>query len=300
MATRSPSPSDHTPVYCLDTFSKKADDSLFYIEKLQTHLKQHEFISKPHRHDFYLLLYVIQGSGKHDIDFVSYDLRPGSFFVMTPGQVHAWNLAPGTDGYIVFFVPEFYRMGLTENSLLDFPFFHSLHPNPLIPLPPNAEPMLDRVLQEMQAEFHRPAPPDLRLLRSYLDIVLLKVARHYATGVAGQGAQGTTFKLRKLEELIDQHYATLKQPSEYAERMHLSASYLNNICKKNLNKTLSDLIHERVVLEAKRYFAYSDLTINEVAHTLNFTETSYFIRFFKKQTGLTPEQFKESLIRAIE
>jgi len=294
------SPTDHTPVYCLDTFSKKANENLFYIETLQTHLQRHEFVSKPHRHDFYLLLYITQGSGKHYIDFVTYDLSPGSFFVMTPGQVHAWHLAAGTDGYIIFFEPEFYRMGLTENSLLDFPFFHSLHPNPLIQLPPQAEPMIDIVLQDMQREFQRPASPDLRILRSYLNVVLLKAARHYAGGENDHAAQSTTFKLRKLEELIDQHYVTLKQPSAYAERMHLSLSYLNNLCKKNLNKTLSDLIHERIVLEAKRYFAYSDLTINEVSHALHFSEPSYFIRFFKKETGLTPEQFKETLIRAIE
>ncbi|MBL0740355.1 helix-turn-helix domain-containing protein [Chryseolinea lacunae] len=291
---------DHTPVYCLDSFSKKANDALFYIEDLQTHLREHAFVSEPHRHDFYLLLYVTHGGGEHVIDFEKYTVSPGSYFVMTPGQVHAWNLEPGTDGYILFFVPEFYRMAWSENSLLEFPFFHSLHPHPHILLSRDADAMPHTVITEMHREFHRTSPVDLRLLRSYLDVVLLKLSQHYRTETNQVASQGLTFKLRKLEEMIDAHYTTLKQPRDYAESMHLSASYLNNLCKKALGKTLSDLIHERVILEAKRYFAYSDLTVAEIAAALKFSESSYFIRFFKKETGLTPEQFKESLIRAIK
>jgi AraC-like DNA-binding protein len=81
--------------------------------------------------------------------------------------------------------------------------------------------------------------------------------------------------------------------------MNLSASYLNTLCKQNLGKTLGDLIHERVILEAKRFFAFSDLTVSQVADALRFTEASYFIRFFRKETGLTPEQFREQIKRAI-
>jgi AraC family transcriptional activator of pobA len=82
--------------------------------------------------------------------------------------------------------------------------------------------------------------------------------------------------------------------------MNLSTAYLNNLCKKHLGKTLSDLINERVLLEAKRLFAYTDLTVSQVADKLRFSDASYFIRFFRKNSGLTPEQFKESTIRAIQ
>jgi AraC-like DNA-binding protein len=102
-----------------------------------------------------------------------------------------------------------------------------------------------------------------------------------------------------LGELIDVHYKEHKQPHVYASLMNLSASYLNNLCKQMLGKTLSDLIQERVTLEAKRFFAYSHLTISQVSDKLHFSEPSYFIRFFKKQTGVTPEQFREQINRAI-
>jgi len=290
-----------TPVYALDSFSEKARENSFYIETLTDHLEAHEFVSRPHRHDFYLVLYITKGGGEHTIDFTTYHMQPRSFFVMTPGQVHSWNLKPNTEGYILFFNPAFYEPGTSERHLVEFPFFHSLHPGALIQLKAGDAPVLDVIVDEMYRGYKAPAAVDLRLMRSYLDVVLLNLARYYkAEQPRQEPAQvTTTFKLRKLEELINQHYRTLRQPHDYAGLMNLSASYLNTLCKQNLGKTLSDLIHERVILEAKRFFAFSDLTVSQVADALQFTEASYFIRFFKKETGLTPENFREQIKRAI-
>ena len=75
----------------------------------------------------------------------------------------------------------------------------------------------------------------------------------------------------------------------------MSTSHLNSICKDNLGKTLTGVIQDRVILEAKRLFAYTDLNVNEIAARLNFDDVSYFIRFFKKQVGMTPEKFKGTM-----
>jgi AraC-like DNA-binding protein len=77
--------------------------------------------------------------------------------------------------------------------------------------------------------------------------------------------------------------------------MNLSPKHLNEICKKGLNKTVGDLIQARLMLEVKRLLAYSPKNISEIAHELNFSDTSYFIRFFKRNTGFTPEQFREQI-----
>lgn len=289
-----------TPLYCLDAFGERAEQSLFYIETLQEHLQKHPFASKSHRHDFYLGLYISRGSGTHTIDFVDYPVNSNAFYLMTPGQVHAWNLAPETHGFFFFFVPAFYQMGQREADLTAFPYFQSFHPSPYIQLP-ECDPVIDMIIQEMLKEYKTPTQgqPDVPLLRSYLEVVLRKLGREHDVPMGGGATPNTTHKLRKLEELINRHYRTLKQPHEYAELMNLSASYLNNVCKTVVGKTLSDLINERVVLEAKRFFSYADLTISQVAAKLNFADPSYFIRFFKKHTGLTPEQFREQINRPL-
>jgi AraC family transcriptional regulator, transcriptional activator of pobA len=286
-----------TPLYCLDAFGERAEQSLFYIETLQEHLQKHPFVSKSHRHDFYLGLYISQGSGTHTIDFVDYPVKSNAFYLMTPGQVHAWNLAPDTDGYFFFFVPAFYQMGQQEADLTAFPFFQSFHPSPYIQLP-GCDTVINMIIREMLKEY-KTSTPDAPLLRSYLEVVLRKLTRERDVPIGGDATPNATHKLRRLEELINRHYRELKQPHEYAELMNLSASYLNNVCKTVVGKTLSDLINERVVLEAKRFFSYADLTISQVAAKLNFADPSYFIRFFKKHTGQTPEQFREQINRPL-
>ena len=292
-------PGIEPPLYALDFFSAKANDSSFYIEALKTHLENHKAVNKAHKHNFYLILYITEGTGEHTIDFESYPVVPGSFYLMTPGQVHSWSLSPDTDGYIIFFTQGFYRMQANENSLMEFPFFHSLHPNPHIQL--EQDQTVDIIIDEMHKEFRNSATkPDLRILRSYLDLLLLKLARGYRSGGEDKAGNSTSAKLRKLEQLIDKHFIKLKLPREYADMVNLSPSYLNNICKQTLGKTLSQLITERVILEAKRYLAHSDLTVSQLSDKLNFSSPSYFGRFFRKHTGHTPEAFKESLNSVIQ
>ncbi|HZY82470.1 MAG TPA: AraC family transcriptional regulator [Cyclobacteriaceae bacterium] len=274
----------NTPVYCLDTFSEAAKTSSFYIEKLDAHLRNHSFVNTPHKHDHYLILYVTKGGGTHTIDFRTYAVKPGSFFMMTPGQVHSWKLDEGTDGYVIFFENYFYGLNVGDWSLTAFPFFHSLNADPHVE---NVnDKMIDSVVKEMFIE------KDARLLWTYLDLLLQKLSRYYNAS-ALPGPNQVTFRIRKLEQLIDKNFVKLKKPADYANLMNMSTAYLNNICKKQVGKTLSDLINERIVLEAKRLFAYTDLSVGQVGDRLKFSETSYFIRFFKKNVGMTPERFKE-------
>ncbi|TRX60470.1 helix-turn-helix domain-containing protein [Fulvivirga sp. M361] len=291
--------SDLPPLYKLDSFSLKATNNSFYIEQFKPHLAKHKFVSRPHNHDFYLLLYVTSGGGTHNIDFRNYSVKPGSFFLMTPGQVHSWRLEPDTDGYIIFFLREFYQMNLNCNNLIEFPFFHTLNANPLIQLPSELH-AIDFIVTEMHEEFRKSDRAiDLRILRSYLDLLLLKLARYYPKDGQERFANASTQKLRKLEQLIDQYYIELKKPNEYADLLHISPSYLNSICKKHVGQTLTNLISDRLILEAKRLFAHSDLTVSQVSEQLKFSSASYFIRFFKKHVGENPEQFKQTLNRAI-
>ena len=292
MSKRIDKPVHEPPVFHLVDFSEKAKGNDFYIETLQDHLSKHEFISKPHKHDFYLILYITKGGGVHSIDFTDYPVNPGSIFLMTPGQVHSWKLAKGTNGFILFFTRAFYQMQMSENNLMDFPFYHSLHASPLIKLKKDA--VIDFIFSQLLSEYATSERPDARLLRTYLDLLLLTLGRQTPDQNETK-SHGSSYKLRKLEQLIEENFKTLKQPAEYGDLMNLSPTYLNNVCKSNLGKTLTQLIQERILLEAKRLFAYSDLTVNEVSGRLNFNDVSYFVRFFRKNSGFTPEAFRKSL-----
>jgi AraC family transcriptional regulator, transcriptional activator of pobA len=279
------------PVFDLHAFGEKANWTDFYIQDLKTHIREHTFIGRPHKHDFYLLMFTSQGSGIHIIDFVEYKIEPDTVFLMTPGQVHTWTLSGDIEGFVIFFTRDFYQMHLSENSLLEFPFFHSLDASAAVRIEKNKP--IQFSLQQMSEEYNA-SRPNLRLIRAYLDVLLLEVAKYYRASRIEQ-TLASTQRLRKLEKLIDEKFRTLKQPSDYAELMNMTPSHLNSICKEALGKTVTDLIQQRILLEAKRMFSYSDQNINEVATKLGFADPSYFIRWFKKQMNQTPDDFRKQL-----
>jgi AraC-like DNA-binding protein len=87
----------------------------------------------------------------------------------------------------------------------------------------------------------------------------------------------------------------MKFPSEYASLLNITERHLNRITKTCLNKTPTELISDRVILEAKRMFIHSNYNIAEVAGELGYFDSSYFSKLFKKKTKLTPKQFLSSL-----
>jgi AraC-like DNA-binding protein len=102
--------------------------------------------------------------------------------------------------------------------------------------------------------------------------------------------------VQEFEQLIDKYFETKKLPSAYAELMHLSPNYLNKICKEETGQTASDLIRKRITIEAQRLLHYTNYSVKEIADKLGFDNYSYFVTFFKKQTGTTPEQFRKNQI----
>ncbi len=122
--------------------------------------------------------------------------------------------------------------------------------------------------------------------------LLVRTSRHYE--VAYAGSRPSHDLLFQFQELIEKNFATLKTPKEYAALLHITPNYLNSFCKKRSGKSAGELIHQRIVLEAKRLLAHTQLPVAQVAYQLNFSDNSYFGRFFKKHAGLTPEGFRKS------
>lgn len=133
-----------------------------------------------------------------------------------------------------------------------------------------------------------------KVLRSYLNIILFELERCYNPVGLVKPRNIKQEKVQEFERLIDKHFEVKKLPSSYAELLHVSANYLNKICKEETGQTAGELIRKRITIEAQRLLHYTNYSINEIADKLGFENPSYFITFFKKQTGSTPEQFRKN------
>lgn len=282
------------PVLCIEQFKNdKPHLPYFYIKRFEEHVRDYDFISKPHRHDFFFMVYFTQGSGTHTIDFVTYPIQPGAVFFMSPAQVHSWKLSADIDGFVVFFSAEFYLKDFAQHKLFNFPFFNTTQYQTLLKLPEANKAMVTQIFEELYAEFRQQAKQVDEVLQSYLNILLVKLSRIYQQHTAPNVLGHLMHQIRQLEILVNEHYIKEKSVQAYADMMHLSVKQLNHVCKTALNKSTSELIQDRVVLEAKRLLVHSDWTIAQIGAYLQYFDNAYFARFFKKVTGLTPDQFRK-------
>ncbi len=265
----------------------------FYVRKFSEHLKENKFVEEPHGHDFFLMLVVTKGRGKHIIDFTEYEVTEGSMFILSPGQIHQWILSEDVEGYILFFTKEFFLHDFDTSRLNRFPFFNSTFSSPFFKL---TEKQTTSVLEKyhlMCSEYRSRNTDFQEIIRMYLNAMLMELTRYYPEKKKDKYTLPYDIvQLNKFEALVDKYFKLHRPLSCYAERMHISERQLSYLCKKTINKKPSEIMTERVILEAKRLIIHSSLSIAAISEELNYNDSSYFIRLFKKVTKQTPEQFR--------
>lgn len=270
-------------------------DSNFYIRTFKDHIQENGFIEKPHGHDFYLLLIVTKGSGTHIIDSQEYKIEKGAMFILSPGQVHQWNLSPDTDGYVLFFTKKYFMQDYTRSQLTKLPFFKSSLSVPYLKLEKNEVEIITNIYKQIIIEYKSHLLDYDAMIRLNLNKIFILLSRtYYDNTIERKTFTYELIQLHRFETLIDSHFKEHKSVSFYANKMNLSLKQLSYLCKKVLDKTPSELLLERIILEAKRLIIHSDMPIAFISDSLNYNDNSYFTRIFKKSCNQTPNQFRNS------
>ncbi len=280
------------PILHIDDFKADRPAPDVYVQTFREHVAQYPFTKTPHRHDFYMLALFTQGTGQHSIDFVEYPIQPDSVFFMSPAQVHTWTYSDDTDGYLFFFNAAFFLVDFPAKKLLDFPLFHSLATPPVVHLPCEVATDINGLFVRVHEETINRNYRREDVIRSYLNILLVKLSGLVHTVKSTQRSPHAHSQIQQLELLIEKHYLEHKTVGDYADMMALSEKQLYTLCQRALGKSLQKIIHERLLLEAKRLLVHTDQSAGQVADRLNFLDHSYFSRFFRKAVGETPEQFR--------
>ena len=249
-----------------------------------------DMVQPLHRHDHYFVLVVTKGKGVHECDFRPHVIEPHTMYAMRPGQVHRLELKAGSTGYFLQFKADFLATGDLGARLVLRRAGHvevfragAKRYGELLVL-------LDRIARECAAgrEGHS------HIVRAYLGAFLAELALGASSPASSNDAKSYTHeRLEELLELIETRVHGTKEVSAYAELMHLSTYQLNAIAKAVTGRTCSELITDQIILEAKRYLLATTDQVNQVADRLGYDDPSYFIRFFKKHTGHTPEGFRQ-------
>ena len=286
------------------SFLKPSDAKIeFEIFTLSTlfsrHHRQNLALDKPHRVDFYQILFITKGSGIHHIDFQPYTYKQGSILFISRGQVHAFEVLPDRDGFLILFTEAFLSKNLIHSDILSFYRLYNYHLHlPIMQPEEMGKNIFSRIINEIYEEYH--VSDDFakeEILRLLLKLLLLKAERIKHTLISKEKNAAWFNIFGNFRRRLEQHFNKTRNAKEYAAMMRISYKHLNEISKSITGSTAKEFIDKFVILEIKRHLAMSDKSIKELTYELGFDEPTNLVKFFKKHTHLSPAQFKQSLIK---
>ncbi|CAD5250817.1 MULTISPECIES: helix-turn-helix domain-containing protein [unclassified Imperialibacter] len=262
------------------------------IRRLEDILQGKELLHALHRHTFFFVLAVSEGKGVHEIDFVPFDVLPGSVFFLRPGQVHRLQLAAGSRGYLMEFDQEFYA---SKNQPAAQRLRKASSKNYCLPEQDRFE-KLKGILSQIFEENKTRYDGYHDVMKASLEIFCIEYGRQsvHPGIVTNNNGLYTQERFEELLALLEAHISQVKQASQYADLLNLSPYQLNAITKASVGKTVAQMIDEQIILEAKRYLLATPNQVKDIAWDLGYEDVSYFIRFFKKHTGHSPDAFRKN------
>lgn len=245
----------------------------------------------PHVLSFYEIFLITGGRGALTLDGQSYGLGPGRVFFTSPGQPRQWRTRD-FDGWCLFFTADFVEEFLRDPLFLfSLPYFHREGGHLQLTLTRTEARAFSDRLATMQREIRKLRPDSPDALRAALYETLIQLARVY-TGKTGTPVRENATAVR-LRLLIEREFRERHQPRDYAPKLRVTVGHLNHLAKRHLGRTAGVLIRERLAVEAKRQLLHTDATAAEIGYALGFKDPAYFARFFRRETGSAPTEFRQ-------
>lgn len=263
------------------------EKSLIYIRNLEK--CPPSYLNDPGRKDFFEIVWLQNEFPLHAIKEEEKPITGHWIYLIPPYRVHQLNKA-GKNGILLSFKRDFLDEEDKEFYLDIFKIFNIQGEFSCLPLTRENALELDKIYQLLEEEYKQQSNSFL-ILKALLKVFLLKLIRIKEHVFTTQDVNQK--RVYEFMMLLEENYQLERTADFYAGELGLSAKRLNQILKDKLDKTGMQLIHDRIILEAKRQIIHSENTLKEIAYNLNFTDRSYFSRFFKKQTGQAPEDFQK-------
>jgi len=251
----------------------------------------------PHAHDLIEIIWTVTGDSFLTVDMQTYSPQGDQVFCIMPHQRHQFSMNADAQGYII----RFNELFLHEyNAVYHADLMLVLTQSSNIHYSQDVVEEMQTIMDKLIREYSGQQIYSSEILSRYLNILFIHMTRESRQQpIPANQQSNNTRQAKRFIQLVDEHFKAHKKVSEFAEIMCVTPSYLNETIKKATGYTAGHHIRQRVILEAKRYAAYSDSSMKEVAWDLGFSDICYFSKLFKKETGYTFSEFKKRQDRVL-
>lgn len=266
----------------ISTKNKLDGGKTFKISRFTEQIKKTE----PHKHDdYYELIFLSEGEGFHTIESEKHMISTPEFYFLKPGQLHFWQFTSIPKGFVVLFNENEFNP-VSENTLIGF--VRNLSKITKLKILQSNYPI--HILDSIYAEYQLNTQYSKEIIHGLLKALIGKLLQIGAEKPTNANQPLSVYE--RFIQLLIKECPRLHKVNEYALLLNTTPQNLNIICRKQTGWSASDFISSQIMLEAKRYILHTDNTINEIAELLSFSDTSNFVKFFKRHENITPIQFR--------
>jgi len=283
----------------LNTFAPQSD--LFHIHRHEDVPETHSEETQLFRTNTFSVSLLTDGEAIYKIGMREYSMKAGSFYFMSPQQLRYYKKIKPWKGYVFVFSEEFIRRYSAISIYSEYPFF-KLDANVQLTLSNDQLIELLPLLDKLHMYYTSTDADKLEYIFHYMSLVLLKARKWHTQQYALVPETDKPEMLSKaFDDLLEKHFYEIASQhaerqltvSDFAARLNVSSNYLSDTVKKETGKTPTQLIKERTILEAKSLISNTNLAVSEVAYFLLFEDPSYFAKYFKAATGVSPSHYKD-------
>ncbi|QEC77614.1 helix-turn-helix domain-containing protein [Mucilaginibacter ginsenosidivorax] len=250
------------------------------------------------KYNYFSVILVLAGRGTVLADVSEYNFTENSLICLSLYQPFEIKSKGEFRGVMVNFHPEFFCLHKHRNEVsCNGVLFNNNYESPVTSLGIVETQLLLTTIMQLKTELQQVAVAQLEVLISYLKILLINASRIKMgqRGLAGTSVPKPPVILNDLKDAIEQHFKSLHSAGDYSRLLNISTAALNKISKIHFNKTLSALITDRIIIEAKRQLYLTAKPVKLIAYELGFTDEFYFSRFFKSHVAISPQFFRDTV-----
>jgi AraC family transcriptional activator of pobA len=288
------------PSFFLYGEAPRADDEpTLHVEPIELRSEPHQWKISAHVHrTLHQVIFVLRGRGVSFAEGVKIEYSPPALIIVPAGTVHGFEFEPGTEGYVMSLSDALLRDVSRPNLAVAALFDKCM----TLQLPGRALRGTDlaRGFEMLLREIVGELPGRALALEGLLKVILVNVLRLSRPAVESADAAASRHRqiVVHFREIIESAFRQGWSLAEYASALSVSQSRLRNACLAVTEQSPMQLVHARILLEAKRQLRYTDVPVSEIAYALGFDDPAYFTRFFSQRTGKSPRAFRCSSQKA--
>src|SRR5450432_940371 len=260
------------------------------------HFEDDKHFNELQRVPYFSIILISEGEGELKADFANYPISKGAILFLSPYQPF---MIDGTSlkGVMINFHPDFFCIFRHQNEVASNGILFNDPDNPpFFNIPENESSSIYSIIEYIKAEMLLAGLAQQDLLIAYLKILLIRAIRikflKSTTSLLLDRDTADANLLRQLKGMIEIHFKTKHSGGEYAELLNISIKTLGRIVKNHFRITLTEIISERIVMEAKRELNLTSKSVKAIAYDLGFNDDYHFSRYFKNKIKVSPQLYR--------